>query len=133
MSRELVTVRATDTLADAWRLLHQHSIKSLPVVDDSGHVVGIVTLADFVRRLVNVTADPTDETSLGSATGFSGTIRETMTRAVRVASDTLHVVELLPLFSEGGHHHLPVVNADKVLVGMITQSDVVRALHKAVG
>ena len=55
-----------------------------------------------------------------------------MTRRVRVASEQLHVIELLPLFSEGGHHHLPVVDAQQHLVGILTQSDLVRALHRAV-
>ena len=60
------------------------------------------------------------------------TIGQVMTRRVRVAGIDQHVIELLPLFSEGGHHHLPVVDAAHTLVGMITQSDLVRAMHRAV-
>jgi len=41
------------------------------------------------------------------------------------------VSELVPLFSEGGHHHIPIIDADKRLVGIITESDVVRALYRA--
>jgi CBS domain-containing membrane protein len=59
-------------------------------------------------------------------------VGQVMTRRVRVASEQLHVIELLPMFSEGGHHHLPVIDADKRLAGIITQSDLVRALHRAV-
>lgn len=126
MSRDLVTVNANDSMSRAWRLLHEHSIKALPVVDGQRQVVGIVTLADFVRRLAPAVAG-TAEAAL------QGTVSDVMSRHVRVAADTHRVVELLPLFSEGGHHHLPVVNAERALVGMITQSDVVRALHRSVG
>jgi len=126
MSRELVTVNANDTLTRGWGLLHSHSIKALPVVDGQRRVVGIVTLADFVRRLASGGAAPAEA-------ALQGRIADVMSPRVRVAADPHRVVELLPMFSEGGHHHLPVVNADGALVGMITQSDVVRALHRAVG
>lgn len=125
MSRDLVTVNANDSMAEAWRLLHKHSIKALPVVDGPRQIVGIVTLADFVRRLAPGSAG-TAEAAL------QGRVGDVMSRQVRVAADSHRVVELLPLFSEGGHHHLPVVNAERALVGMITQSDVVRALHRSV-
>jgi CBS domain-containing membrane protein len=39
---------------------------------------------------------------------------------------------LVPLFSEGGHHHIPIINEDKHLVGIITQSDLVSALYRVV-
>jgi CBS domain-containing membrane protein len=52
---------------------------------------------------------------------------------VRVASAERPVVDLVPLFSEGGHHHIPIIDGERRLVGMITQSDFVRALYRAVG
>jgi CBS domain-containing membrane protein len=36
----------------------------------------------------------------------------------------------MPLFTESGHHHIPIIDADGRVVGMITQSDFVRALHR---
>lgn len=109
-------------LQAAWQLMHAHSIKALPVVDTQRRIVGIVTLSDFVRRTMEpmTSEDPT---------GPESVIADIMSRRVRVAGESLRLVELLPLFSEGGHHHLPVVDADTRLVGMITQSDVFRALH----
>lgn len=123
MSREPLTVSIDTPIASAWSLMRAREVKALPVVDKSRHVVGIVTLADFVRAMVPDGPSPTP------APAHVGAI---MTRRVRVASEQLHVIELLPLFSEGGHHHLPVVDAQQHLVGILTQSDVVRALHRAV-
>lgn len=41
-------------------------------------------------------------------------------------------MDLVPLFSHGGHHHIPIVDADDRLVGVITQTDLVRTLALAV-
>jgi CBS domain-containing membrane protein len=124
MSRQMITVRGQETLAQAWQRLQQHNIKALPVVNPSGHVMGIITRSDFMAHWLQ--ADP----SLAAASDATP-VRQRMSRQVRVASETTRVIDLLPLFSQGGHHHLPIVNNDHVLVGMVTESDVVRALHKA--
>jgi CBS domain-containing membrane protein len=60
-------------------------------------------------------------------------VGQIMTRQVRVASEERPMVELVPLFSEGGHHHIPIIDGERRLTGMITQSDFVRALYRAVG
>ena len=43
-----------------------------------------------------------------------------------------HAMDLVPLFSHGGHHHLPIVDLEDRLVGVITQTDLVRTLAVAV-
>ena len=53
-----------------------------------------------------------------------------MTRQVRVASMDRYLSELIPLFGSTGHHHIPIVDADDRLVGIVTQSDVVAALSQ---
>jgi CBS domain-containing membrane protein len=58
-------------------------------------------------------------------------VQDIMTRRVRVARPGQPLVELVELFSDGGLHHLPVVDGALRVVGMITQSDVVAALFKA--
>lgn len=124
MSTRLVTVRGHEHLAQAWQLLVAHNIKSLPVVNELGHVMGIITRSDFIAHwhgAPDANSAPEEDTQ----------VRQLMTRQVRVASDSTRLIDLLPLFSEEGHHHLPIVNGNHVLVGMITESDVVRALHRA--
>jgi len=117
MSRTPVTLRGQDTLAQAREKLLTHDIKALPVVDAQSHVVGILSRVDLYRH-PNAQPDTA--------------VRSVMTRQVRVASDSTRLIGLLPLFSREGHHHLPIVDEHQVLVGMVTQSDVIRALHRAV-
>lgn len=139
MTKDPVTVQFGSTLQEAWQLMRQHRIKALPVVDRWHRLVGILTLADFLRhadldlhdgfaeRLRDfVRRTPTVHADKPEAVG------QIMTRQVRVASAERHVVDLLPLFSEGGHHHIPIIGEHNRLVGMITQSDFVRALYRAV-
>ncbi len=140
MSREPATVGVDTPLQQAWSLMGQRRVKALPVVDAARRVVGIVTRADFLRQL-----------DLRLHEGLGGRMRDflratrkmvsrkpavvghIMTRQVGVANEDLPVVELMPLFSEGGHHHIPIVDGEGGLVGMITQSDFVRALSRAIG
>jgi CBS domain-containing membrane protein len=57
-------------------------------------------------------------------------VGQIMTRQVRVVSQERPIGDLLPLFATTGHHHVPVIDAERRLVGIITQSDVVRALAR---
>jgi CBS domain-containing membrane protein len=41
----------------------------------------------------------------------------------------MHIVELVPLLSERGLHHIPIVDAERRLIGMVTQSDLIAALY----
>ena len=48
-----------------------------------------------------------------------------MTCQVRTAIDRLHIVELVPMFATLGLHHIPIVDAQRRLIGIVTNSDLV--------
>ena len=50
MVRDVVTVKPETDVASAIKLLIEHDISALPVVDDAGTVVGMLSEADLVRR-----------------------------------------------------------------------------------
>jgi CBS-domain-containing membrane protein len=50
MSRDVVTVSANATLAEAARLLTQHEVSGVPVTDELGQCVGVLSAADFVKK-----------------------------------------------------------------------------------
>ena len=118
MSRDLVTVAPATSLRDAWALLMRHRIKALPVVDGDERLVGIVSLHDFFVAA----ADGPPQASAAAR------VEQIMTREVRVARPQRPLADLVEAFSDGGLHHLPVLDAHDRLVGMITQSDMVAAL-----
>ena len=55
-----------------------------------------------------------------------------MTRRVQVISSDRPLIELLPILAEAGHHHIPIIDAERRLAGIITQTDVVRSLYRSV-
>ncbi|MDA7414816.1 HPP family protein [Xenophilus arseniciresistens] len=141
MSRQLVTAEFGTSLAEAWGLLQRHRIKALPVLGRGGQLIGIFTLADFVRHALS--SQPRSVQGLRqrlrvllrpssrSHSRKPEVVGQLMNTAVSSARPDQRVVELIPLFGQGGHHHLPVVDEQQRAVGIITQSDLVRVLYRA--
>ena len=139
MSPDPLAVQFGTDLNEAWSLMRQRHIKALPVIDRSRRIVGIVTPADFMRQI-----DLDEHQSIGmrlktflqrdgsSHSDKSEVVGQIMTRRVQVANLNKHAIELVPLFSKGGHQHIPVIDDENRLVGIITQSDLLRALYRAV-
>lgn len=139
MARDLVTVEYGTELEEAWSLLRRHKVKALPVVDGFRRVVGIVTVADFLRQL-------DDTTAAGLAVRLQGLLRRTpgmssqkaevvgqiISSQVYSAHVDTPVAELVEKLSDLGMHHIPVIDAQKKLVGMVTQSDLIAALYRRV-
>jgi len=139
MTRTLITAQYSTPLQEAWLLMRRHQIKALPVVDRHMRILGIVTLADFMRN-ANIEMHGNFREKLHAFLRETTTIHTTkpevvgqiMSSHVRVASADRHIVELVPIFSEDGHHHIPIIDAERRLVGIITESDFVRALYRTV-
>jgi len=139
MARDIVTVEYGTELEQAWTLLRRHKVKALPVVDSFRRIIGIVTVADFLRQL-------DDTTAAGLATKLQGLLRRTpglnsekaevvgqiMTSQVGTASVDTPLAELVHQLSDRGFHHIPVVDEKKKVVGMVTQSDLIAALYRRV-
>jgi IMP dehydrogenase len=72
-SENLVTVPVGTTLDEAQAILHEHRIEKLPVVDDEGHLRGLITVKDiFKRRLYpNACKDEHGRLRVGAAIGTS--------------------------------------------------------------
>ncbi|WP_235971294.1 HPP family protein [Azohydromonas caseinilytica] len=137
MSRDVVTLEFGTPLQEAWNLLRRHRVKALPVIDRARRVIGIVTLVDFMKhagldrhegwaRQLRDFLRP-DGLVHGTKPEVVGQI---MTTGVHTATADTHIVELVPLLSDLGLHHIPIVDAEYRLVGMVTQSDLVAALYR---
>lgn len=137
MSKDVVTVEFGTELSEAWELMQAHAVQALPVLDRARHVIGIVTRSDFLRH-----ADLRDLHSVGrrlraflqrTARTHSDkheVVGQIMAAPARTAQATTSAIELVPLMADVGHHHVPVVDAERRLVGMVTQTDLVGALYE---
>jgi CBS domain-containing membrane protein len=121
MTREVRTVAPDAPVASAWAVLQRHKIKALPVLDEERRVVGIITPMDFIQHK-----------ALPAFTGGPDArrVHDIMTTPVKTVRASRQIADLVPLFASYGHHHLPVVDAQRKLLGMITQADLVAGLHR---
>jgi CBS domain-containing membrane protein len=135
MTPNPVTVRVDRPLVEAWALMRSHRIKALPVVDGRQHLLGIVTVADFMRQIdldVHEGIAWRLRSLVRPRAAQVRTAGQIMTRTVRVASQDRLLIDLVPVFSENGHRHIPIIDEAQRLVGIVTQSDLIRALYTAV-
>lgn len=128
MSVFLITVSPDDTLARAYELMRINSIRRLPVVEGSD-LVGIITLSDV---LAIKHPDPAHRIPLDE---IASELSQIYVRTIMVrdpvciyTNDTLgHAADLMLEHKIGG---LPVIDADKNIVGLITESNIFRMLAK---
>ena len=124
MSKDVIAVQPDTLLHQAWQLLAEHKVAALPVIDAQRKVVGILSLHDFF-----VNDDLNNSLPSPQKTRANDPVSKIMTEQVISAQAEQPIDELVGLFSDGGLHHLPVVK-DDMLIGMITQSDLLAALYK---
>lgn len=136
MSRDLITAEYGTELEEVWARLRYHRVKAIPVVDRFQHVIGIVTLVDFLKR-ANLKTYETFEDKLikfirrtpGTHSDKPEVVGQIMASPVVTARTGTHIGELVPLLSDKGMHHIPVVDEKGRLAGMVTQSDLIAAMY----
>lgn len=136
MSRDITSVEFGTELEEAWAQLRFHKIGAIPVVDTARRVIGIISLVDFLKR-ANLKTYETFEDKLikfirrtpGLTSEKPEVVGQIMATPAITAHEDMHIVELVPLLSDHGLHHIPIVNAERRLVGMVTQSDLIAALY----
>jgi CBS domain-containing protein len=132
-----ITVRPDDSVTRAVQLMLQNKISGLPVVDDEGEFVGIVTEGDFLRRGELGTQRQRPrwlEFLLGpgrlaaeyvQASGQK--VAQVMTREAKTITPETPIEEVVRLMERHRVKRLPVVQGGK-LVGIVSRADLLHAL-----
>jgi CBS domain-containing protein len=126
MSAPPITINADAQVSEALALMHEHSIRRLPVVDADGKLVGIITDGD-IRGASILRVSGMDLRDIAHSLSRT-TVYEVMTdHPITVTPDTsLRDAAMLMLDNKVGG--LPVVDEQQQVVGMITESDLFEAL-----
>ncbi|MDB5454431.1 MAG: domain containing rane protein, partial [Caulobacter sp.] len=112
MSRDVISVDPEQSADSALAFLRQHDLRTAPVVDAQGRVVGMVRRAELQANRAQPVATVLDP--------FVHKVRE-----------STPIAALLPILSSGAVHEAMVVDADRVLLGVITQTDLIAVLYRA--
>lgn len=123
MTRDPITVTPDDDVADAYDLMLRNDVRRLPVVDDDGDLVGIITRSD-IQQLIPRRAYDGDRYE--AELSLIGTpVSEVMTWDPVTASPDETVLDAAERMLEFQVSGIPIVNGDE-LVGIITESDIFR-------
>jgi CBS domain-containing protein len=142
MVRDVITVRPETDLAEAVKLLAEHDVSALPVIDGENNLVGILSEADLIHRVEIGTERHRSwwlEAVTGAATlaaefakDHGEKVGEIMTpELVSVAEDT-PLSEIAALLERKRIKRVPVVRNGK-LVGIVSRSNLIQALASVVG
>jgi CBS-domain-containing membrane protein len=137
MSHDVISVTPETTVLQAARLMLQHRISGLPVVDASGNLVGILSEGDFLRRKETGTERRRSrvlEFIIGPGKiaseyvhSHGRKVSEVMTRDVRTVDVEADLGQVVEAMERHRVKRMPVIREGK-MVGIITRSDLLHAM-----
>lgn len=141
MSTNVKTCNENQTIEEAATLMADNGFSAVPVVDDAGNLVGIITESDFISKNQSV---PHAMASLRHLFGKSFNsqdveaiykeskskkLSEVMTKNVKTVGPDATLDEVVTFMGEKNVKRIPVVDGGKV-VGIITRTNVIKAFNK---
>ncbi len=140
MARDVLTVSAATTIETAIGLMLEHRVSALPVLDADGKLVGIISEGDLLRRAETGTGERRRSRLLEFLIGpgreaeeyvqtHSRQVGDLMTRDV-VTVGTAATLDDVVTLMEKHHIRRVVVMHDNRLAGIVSRSDLLRALGK---
>ena len=142
MTKEVYAVTTDCTVEKAAALLNEHGVNGLPVVNEDGKVVGMVTEGDLIKRAAEV-KKPTYLEILGGIIYFDTPkeildefqkamgklVGEVMTKDVVTVIEDNTVEEAATILVRKRLKALPVVNKEGSLVGVLARRDILHFLY----
>jgi len=130
MNPNVITVDADDSMLDATKMLKEHNIRHLPVLE-KGKLVGVITDRDLKR------ASPSDATALEAHELLyliaNIKVREIMTKNPITVPYNYTIEEAAEILLQAKISGMPVVDKDGDVIGTITQTDLFRVLISLTG
>ena len=137
MTARVFTVGPETRLGDVARLMVERDVRALPVVDDAGALLGMVTHRELLRFLIpdylqrtksgEFRAPTKSQIQRGSANPQQIPVKEAMARSVLCLAEDQTLSDVANLMSSKDADRFPVVREGKV-VGFLTRADLIRRL-----
>ena len=142
MVHDVVTLFPDTDVADAIKLLAEHDVSALPVLDKDGNLIGMLSEADLIHRAEIGTEKHrpwwleavTGATTLAEefARSHGKKVGEVMTTGVISVTEETPLSEIAALFERKRIKRVPVVKDGKV-VGIVSRANLIQALASVVG
>jgi len=116
ITRSLVSVRPDSTVREAARLMRENRVGSVVVLDEAGRLAGILTERDIAYRVV------------AEGRSYDTLVGEVMTRDVITIREDATIAEAARLMIGLGVRHLPVVDVNGRVIGVVSLRDLARAI-----
>ncbi|MDZ4262257.1 MAG: HPP family protein [Pseudomonadota bacterium] len=124
-------------LAEVWGWFQKHHLTAVPVIDRARHVIGIITLHDFIHHAAGFPHATLEEriaalikTTPELTSDKPEVAGQIMTTPVVTAQQDACVAELLPLLDNRHIHHIPIVDANDKLSGLLSRNEIVVLLER---
>lgn len=140
MTSNVITVKKDTPLTELAKILYEHHINGVPVVDDDGALIGIICESDLIRRdrklhiptviaifdwVLYLQGPKTLEKEIRRI--GATTVGDLYTKDVITVSEKTPVEEIATIMSQKRVYTIPVTDEGR-LVGVIGKSDLIRAL-----
>lgn len=119
MNRKIVSVRADDDVLTAVRVLVDNRLSGVPVIDNIGNLLGIITEKDCMAVAL----------SAGYHGEMGGKVSDYMSQEVMTVDTGTPVVEIAEHFAKRNFRRLPVLESGRV-VGVVSRRDVLWLLER---
>jgi len=127
MTRDVVTASPSTPLAEVADTLVRRRLRAIPVIDEVGRVLGIVTDRQVMTHFLPALEDPGETAPRRPRVIREGTVRDVMERTVMCVNEDESLADVVRLMLDKEIERLPVVG-DGVLVGFLTRGDIIRRL-----
>jgi CBS domain-containing protein len=141
MVSPVITVGKIATVRDVAKMLLKNRISAVPVVDNVGKVVGIVTESDLMHRAEAGTEHPYSwwvHLLAGDATiaadyvkSHAARVEDVMTSDVVTATPEAPLYEIAALLEEHQIRRVPIVNKEGSLVGIVSRANLIQVVASA--
>lgn len=125
MSDEVLSLRPEEDLSTLYDLMESRHIRHIPVVDEDGTLLGLVTHRDLIRSALTGGGDLPLSTQRELLRSIR--VKEIMTRDVETVEPDDDILEAAEVMLENKFGCLPVIESDRI-VGILTEADFVRYL-----
>jgi len=141
MVSPVITARKSATVREVAKILLEKRISAVPVVDNVGKLVGIVTESDLMRRAEAGTEHPYSwwvHFIAGDAMiaadyvkSHAAKVEDVMTSDVVTATPETPLHEIASLFEEHRIKRVPIIDKDGSLVGIVSRANLIQVVASA--